>query len=261
MSLSRRLLAPALVALTLFVGGIAQAATFVVPNVTEDAAVSGLNTPLRNAARAYQGYVDESQLGALTGPVQITGMAFRLAIGTNWSPDGLQGAGTWPSQDLTFSQYDIQLSRASAAVQAAGEFPSLTPTFAANQGGTVTTVRSGALTIPAGSYTASGSTTTPNAFGFNIQFTTPYLYTPGQELVYTIRHSGYSPNGEPQVFFASDDYTPNAYDAVSSTVGANAAAPNGFSSPLIVQYTYSAITVVPEGNTALLVGAALPVVG
>jgi len=47
-------------------------------------------------------------------------------------------------------------------------------------------VRSGALTVPQGSFPTGGN---PNTFGFEIQFSTPYLYD-GQDLLITLRHTG-----------------------------------------------------------------------
>lgn len=229
---------------------LANAATVAVPAIPEDDLISGLNTPLRSAGRTYQGYIDRTELGSVSGTVNITGMQFRLAISDN---NGV--VGNWPSQPINFSQYDVQLSRGSAAVQADREFLSSAVPFANNMdAGRLTTVRSGAMAIPAGSFPQDGGLGV-HSFGFNINFTTPYTYNAGEELVYLIRLAGYTPSTEPQAFFASDDYAPASVDAVSSTAGATATTPSGFSSPMYVQFTYSAV---PEPATlSCLAGAAL----
>lgn len=240
----------------LVAAAVGSAQTVSVPaGVTEDVALSGLNTPIRSAARTYQAYYHQSNFTSVASPVLITSMQFRLALGEN---SGVAVGGTWPSQDVSFTNYDVQLSRASATVQAAGEFPSATTAFAANQGTNLTTVRSGAMTIPAGSYANAGSQTEPNLYGFTIQFSTPYLYTPGEELVLSLTHTGYTPAAELQPFFASDDYAPNSRDAVSSTAGYNAAVPTGFTAPMFVQF---GVAPVPEPAGVLAAAAGCVGVG
>lgn len=229
----------------------ARAQTVSVPNVAESAAITGLPTPIQNAGRVYQAYYSQSNFaGVGTQPVLITGMQFRLALGTN---SGVPAGETYPSQPLTFNNYDVQLSRGSAAVQTNGEFISSAVPFADNQGGTVTTTRSGPLVIAPGSFTNTGSTTEPNPYGVPITFTTPYLYTPGQELVLTIRHDGYQPSTELQAFFASTPFQANLADAVASTAGFTATTPTGFSAPLFVQYSF---VPVPEPGSVLLAATA-----
>ena len=61
-----------------------------------------------------------------------------------------------------------------------------------------------------------------------INFTTPYLYTPGESLVLYIAHTGYTPSTEPNPFFAVASFANGVADAVSSTVGYQAAVPGGF---------------------------------
>jgi hypothetical protein len=219
------------------------AGSVVVPSTTE---TSGINTPLRDTARVYQAYYHQSQLAGITAPTQITGMRLRIIAASI----DIRGANNFPTADITFSQYDVQLSRASTAIRTAGEIPSSSTTFADNQDApTVVTTRSGALTIPANSYLGNAASTpaSPNAFGATIAFTTPYIINPGEELMITIRHSG-APGGAGStgnvIFFATADFGNNVADAVSATSGGSGATtPTGFSSPLFFEFvTAPAVT-------------------
>jgi hypothetical protein len=132
----------------------------------------GLNTFIRdiNAPRTGQLLINANQLGALTVGDQITGITFRLFAGAG-SP--------FPATDATWSDYSIWVGP--------GVAPSAgSTTFASNFAGAATQVRSGALTIPANSFSSTGS---PKPFGFNILFQTPYTYT-GGHLTIEIRHTG-----------------------------------------------------------------------
>lgn len=221
-----------------------QADTLVVSNLPE---TDGVNTAIRNAARTYMAFYSSVNFESLSGPVMITGMQLRIsAVGNTSLPS------TWPSQDLSFTNYDVQLSQASAGLLADGEFLSSSAAFAAQQAaGTVVTVRSGSLTLPTASFQNSGA---ENSFGALISFSTPYLYTPGQSLVLYITHTGYGPSSEPQPFFAVSDYEPGVADAIASTVGYQAANGSGFSSPYIVQFTVSAV---PEPATLLMLASGI----
>jgi PEP-CTERM motif len=220
----------------------AHSQTVVVPDLEED---GGLSTPIRSGDRAYQMYLNASNFASITSPVFITGVQYRLN-----APFVDEVASVWPSQPITFSDYTIQLSRASAAINAAGEIPTTTTTYVQNQGAGVTTVRTGTLTFAAGAFIQSGITGAPNPFGPAITFSTPYLYTPGQEMMFTASLTGYTPAAEPQEFIASAPYTPNVADAVASTASNSlTSTPGGFSSPIIVQFIFAPV---PEPGTAAL---------
>jgi hypothetical protein len=230
------------------------AATVVVPLAAESPLDSGLNTPLRNLPRSYQQFIDSSQLASITEPVNITGMQLRLAIGENWRPVGYVGA-TWPDVPISFAQFDVQLAQASAGLSSDGEYLSTTPTFASYQGADVTTVRSGLLDIAASAFSADGGAVGVHTFGVLLNFTTPYVYTPGTDLTLMIRHGGYT-GGALQAFFASRGFQNNVSDAISSTVSATAAAPNGFSSPMYLQLTYAPVPEPASITTGALLLAA-----
>jgi len=227
----------------LFCAGSALAATVSVPNANgtgvESSGSSGLNTPIRNAARSYEVYYAANNFSSITQPVMITGMQMRMAIGENWRPAGYVGQ-TWPDASITFPRWDLQLSTPSAGLVSDGEYLSTTPTFASYQGADVTTVKSGPLTIAANSFAADGANpaTDVHSYGATITFSTPYAYTPGNGMVALLRLQGYTPTTVLQAFVGSTNFLNGTTDAISNTTGDTAAAPNGFSSPIYIQFTY-----------------------
>lgn len=225
-------------------------AGFVVPSTaTELATTSGINTPLRNAPRTYEAYYAANQF---PGTAQtINGMQLRLAIGENWRPVGYVGS-SWPDAPITFSSFTITLAQPTAGLVSDGEYLSTTPTFASYEVAPVV-VYSGPLTIPAGAFTADGGLTGIHSFGPTIPFTTPYNLAAGTGLVFQLNLSGYGATGTPlQAFFGSTGFLNGSYDAISSTASGTATVPNGFSSPLFVNFT----TVVPESSAMLPLAAA-----
>ena len=219
------------------------------PGLTESTADSGLTLPFNSGAATYMGYLDASEFSSLTSPVLITGISFRLATGYN--SQILTPA--WPSQDLTFSEFNIQLAEASTADETVGDLEDST-SFAANQNAlTATTVRSGALTVAADSFTNSLSGT--NTFGPTLAFSTPYVYLPGESLTYLIDESGYG-TSETQAAFASSDFSQFGADALDSSAGTDQAAPTGYTSPLIVQFQYETVAAapVPEASSMISLG-------
>ncbi|MFA7445886.1 MAG: Ig-like domain-containing protein [Flavobacteriaceae bacterium] len=150
-------------------GKMSFAQTVVVPNSLENTtSTGGFTGPLANTARSYQLLIHENQLTALQGQ-QLNGITFRPSA---------SASSTWPASQAIYGDYDIYLSPGVAPVDRS-------LTFANNITGTQTQVRSGSLTIEAGSYPAGGGTT----FGPVIDFTTPYTYSGGHLLV-EIRHTG-----------------------------------------------------------------------
>jgi hypothetical protein len=137
-------------------------ADVVVPNsttATEGDSTFSLTTVSGGTGRTYQMSIAAGQLIGEVGQ-QITGMKWRL--------DGPATA-AWPSVDTNFASFNVFVG------------PGLAPgttsaTFASNFTAASTQVRSGALTILAGSFTSGF---TPNTFGPALTFTTPYLYTGG----------------------------------------------------------------------------------
>jgi len=122
---------------------------------------------LDSGSVTFQFAYDASQFSGISAGTTFTGIGFRLP----------GGAATLASS-LVYSQYSIEVATAAVPVG------SLTTTFASNESADDTVVRSGALTIPGGSFVGGSS---PNPFN-EIAFTTPFVYK-GGSLVITLRHS------------------------------------------------------------------------
>lgn len=221
----------------------ASAQTIVAPSTPE---TGGLSTPVRALPRQYAEFIHPSQLSSLTQPVFITGLRARLSASTQV---GVSVGGTWPAAPISVANFQVQLSEASAAVNTAGEIPSLSP-YAALQGGTVTTAYSGNLPIAPGTFALNvdNPINGVNPFATLVNFTTPYTYNPGTSLLLYIRHDGFG--GTDNVFFANAAFANGVADAVSS-LDNTSAAPSGFSSPVIWEFTY---TPVPAPGAAALLG-------
>lgn len=104
------------------------------------------------------------QFSSLTGPVDITGFSFRAKPGTG-------------PVDATIGSLSVSLSNSPNFPNSVGH-PLLSTTFANNVGPDNTLVFSGS-NIAVSNPGCAVSGTTPCAFGPNIVFTTPFLYTPG----------------------------------------------------------------------------------
>ncbi|MFP6859439.1 MAG: choice-of-anchor D domain-containing protein [Roseibacillus sp.] len=166
-----------------------------------------LNVPLRAQPRTIQYIYDESLLTSLPPGSVLTGMAFRI--------NG--GGASWPAEDLTWPDFDVQFS---ASNHGAGQ---LNNVFSENIADDAVTVRSGTLTVLNREYPAGA---TPNELGPQIAFTTPYTYN-GGDLLITIRHSGNglshglldAASDVPGVHQGIWSDTSDAYTAVSTTAG------------------------------------------
>lgn len=147
----------------------ANRAVFVIPSTYSGTpGTAGFLGPLSNAQRTYQLLIHESLLTDLAGK-DLNGIYWRLLS---------SASSNWPASDLSYTDFDIYLSE------------SVTPanrsfTFAENVVGVQKKVRSGPLTILAGTY-PSGST--PNNFGPVIEFDSTWTYVDGHLLV-ELRHS------------------------------------------------------------------------
>jgi hypothetical protein len=191
------------------------------------AGVAGLNTFIRDLGnpRTGQLLMDASELATIPPGSQITGIEFRLWTGAT---------APFPVSDATWANYTINMG---TCVQ-----PSLgTTTFASNFVGAPVQVRTGSLTVPAGTYSNVGGP--PRPYGPVITFTTPFVYT-GGHLGIEIRHPGSNiTNPAASSHFldvAQATETANrSFTAVgeAATVGAAAT------------YTISRLTYIPGGPT------------
>ena len=104
---------------------------------------------------------DADQVGVPVGAT-INGVSFRI--------DNETAAAFFPAADFTLDRFDITMSTATNTAA------TMSDTFANNEGSDVTTVRSGPITIPKGSYPGF---TPQRPFGLFIPFTRPFVYKGG----------------------------------------------------------------------------------
>lgn len=148
-------------------------ATEVVPPAYKNTAGNGTFTsPLSNSARTYQLLIHSSQLTDFIG---------KNLTAISWRNPG-NASSSWPVSDVSISSYRILLSGSVDPANRSLAF------FADNVVGPQVQVRGGSILFPAGSYSFGSS---PNAFGPEIVFDNPYLYTGGNLLI-EIRQSGFA---------------------------------------------------------------------
>ncbi|MCC5793645.1 MAG: VPLPA-CTERM sorting domain-containing protein [Chromatiales bacterium] len=149
----------------------------------------------RENNRVVQQFFDSSFFTPVSTPLLVTAMSFRLpaVAGVNYPSLG----------DLFFSRYEITLAMPSAAAAEASGLTSAV--FSQNMSDPVL-VRSGSLTIPAGSF-ISNAAGADAEFSFVIPFDTPYAFTPGQDLVMLIRHTGHGDVNGVETRWNFDGYT------------------------------------------------------
>lgn len=187
--------------------------------------ISGTASILNATPRTYMSYLDETlYTGQLTQPVLIVGMQIRLAMGTNWrlQTPASYTASTWPNVDAVMPMFDVRLGRATTLFEGTGWFRDLNGNWLRGPFDAyftnVVQVRSGPLTIPANSFVASGGATGVHAWGPTFHFTTPYVYSPGETLVYEVRHLGVDNAGDVvPALFASRFGARNFTDAMLAT--------------------------------------------
>lgn len=127
--------------------------------------------PLGNTPRTYQLLINSNQLTGMVGQY-VTAIAMRIPTSST---------SAWPVSDVIYNNFDIYLAESVLPSQRRA-------TFDSNIVGTKTQVRSGSLTIQTGAYPFNE---TPNRFGTEIMFNTPYHYVGGNLLI-EMRHSGFT---------------------------------------------------------------------
>ena len=242
-----------LVVLFLLIGQQVSAQTEVMPPSYSNSFAGGTFLgPLSNSARTYQVLIHANQLTALVG-TQLTGFSFRSTSGAS---------ATWPAADITFANYDVYLSE--SVLPANRSF-----TFADNVVGTQVQVRSGSLTITQNTYPFGN----PTAFGPEISFNTPYVYTGGNLLV-EIRHNGFTGTSKSvDAVLTSNPLYGNevsacwesSYTATSTTSQGNVAAmqfsyTNSIATDIIVSTQGSVpATIVTDNGTLQMEAQVLPI--
>lgn len=216
-------------ATAMFLPGNAFAASLTVPNAQADSEGPQTFNFFGSSGRTYQMQVAESQLSDIAEGTTITGISFRR--------NGLL-TGSYPTTDLSFSDFEITLAEAANAI---GSFGS---SAAGNMTDPVK-VRDGALAVPTGSYPGDAS---PNAWGPVISFDSGYTYQ-GGDLVLLMSHAGIAG-------WAS------SLDGVTSAAGSGYVARwggtfqtdtlNFAANTLVVQFHYGAV---PEPGATALAGA------
>lgn len=180
-----------------------------------------------SVALRYQFLIDETQLVAHLGNA-LTAISFRL-------PTSAMTA--LPVSAITFANYEIWLSK---SVDPSARSTS----FVNNVIGAQTQVRSGALTISAGSF-SSGSL--PNNFGPKIGLDSSYQYD-GGDLLIDVRYTGGTGSIVVDAMLAGGGQGYGTlFSALSGTFGANTGNASNFA---VLQ-----VSSVPEPATAFLVAA------
>ncbi len=194
--------------------------SIVVPNAFEnDPGTGAFLGPLANSVRTNQLIIHSSQLTGIVGK-DITGLSWRRnqTVTTGW-----------PNETVTFFNYDILLSDGVDPADRQLD-------FGANVIGQQTVVRQGELVISPFAFPGGAS---PNEFGVDISFNTPWTYN-GGNLVIEIAHSGFSG-------------TSTSVDAITASSGA----PLGYGSEFsacwqgtgsVLQGNFSVVKLLTEGG-------------
>jgi hypothetical protein len=167
----------ALSAFVLSTGLLAQ--SVVVPNANATTlGTAQLNSIIRNAAnpRTYQYGINAAQLAGVPIGSVITGVSLRFMVFASNPP-------SWPPADILWNTYDISVGPATPTATWVGD-PALNFSSPPQQ------VRSGPMTLDAGTFTNLGVPATPNPWSeFYFDFQVPYLYL-GGDLALLFSHPG-----------------------------------------------------------------------
>ena len=169
----------AIPALVLSTGLLAQ--SVVVPNANATTlGTAQLNSIIRNAAnpRTYQYGINASELAGVPIGSVITGVSLRFMVFASNPP-------SWPPADILWNTYDISVGPATPTASWVAD-PMLNFSSPPQQ------VRSGPMTLDAGTFQNLGVPATPNPWSeFYFDFQNPYLYL-GGDLAMLFSHPGSS---------------------------------------------------------------------
>ncbi len=143
----------------------------------------------------------------------------------------------WPLALTNVGSYDIQLGKSVNGPA------TLSTTVANNLGADATTVRSGALAIPAGAMAAAPTTGTA-PYTFEIPFTTSYPYV-GGSLINVVRQSGTGSDGHVDAIFYTDPENGVDTKGYFGDPQGTASTPNAANVP-VVRYSADAQVIVPN---------------
>lgn len=185
-----------------------------------------------NSASTLQFVVAASELTGMTTGAVISSIGFRFAGAPYLEPVG----------QASYSRYDIQIG------QAASTAASPSAAFASNLGSDTVLARSGALTIPAGSF-ADLPGDGPNPF-YDLAFTMPYTYA-GGDLAVTIRFVPLT--GNPAI--AVDAFAPTStFNTVFAFGSATAASGTvGQANAPVTRFTFATAAVPEPATWAMLI--------
>ncbi|MBA2918398.1 PEPxxWA-CTERM sorting domain-containing protein [Sphingomonas sp. MAH-20] len=210
----------------------ALAAEVVAPNAyaTTDAPTLTVAIINNGAATTFQFAYAASQFAGVAAGSKITSIGFRAEPGFA------------AAQDFEFSRFDVQLATLATPLNA------MSGVFADNVGADAVQVRSGALSIPAASITASGPT--PYPF-FTIGFSQAFTYH-GGDLVVTLRRSA----PDTLNFFGVDAVAVG--NGITGSVGGGSGpdatqGEAGFYNVPVVQFGIAAAAVPEPGTWALMI--------
>jgi hypothetical protein len=239
------------------------------PPLQENSFSSGSLFPNAGVPLVFQQYIDGTQIPAGSQPRLLTGVTFRLAWGNLWRPQNWTSTqGTWPLAPVNFANYRINIGTATASVSNANDSNSIpfsnlplqstNPTFNTMiQPGTDVQVYNGTLTIPANSFRFSPDVNGIHEWGdFFIPFSTPFTFSPNQDIIVTIRHSGGDAPFETLARFASRPSGRNFVDAWGNFSAGQFAATPTFPDGVDAIYMAFQTTPVPEPVTlGVMLGA------
>jgi hypothetical protein len=182
----------------------ASVTNLIVPRAFEMVNAASVSNFLTNpAARTLQMVISSSQIPVEPGTL-LTGITWRIASGAALL--------AWPEVDANYSQFDIEIAPATTTPA------TMSVIYDQNIGAGATMVRSGPLTIPANSFTAGIAAPSVNAWGHQVEFTTPYAYT-GGDLVITIRHAGHNATTNRNLDSLATSNTAGGYGTLFRTIG------------------------------------------
>jgi hypothetical protein len=189
--------------------GSAVAQNVVIPPANENVqGTSSVVTMFNTAARSFQWVIPGQDLALVPGTNTIEGFRARTR----------STAAVVPSADQNYANFDISIGELAVPLGVL-----LNPSFPDNSvPGTEVSVRSGPLTIPAGSFPTGGA---PNLWGPLVEFDQAFVFDPARNYIITVRHTGGVTGGSPgmDANTNSGDYRGQFVSSYTGTVASSTA--------------------------------------